>query len=70
VNNRRKKSIHELFLEGTPIDRAIARGVREALLRHKLLGQSIVVWKDGRTAEIPAEQIVIPPEPDKEPPPP
>jgi hypothetical protein len=61
-----KKSIHELFLEGTPIDRAIARGARESLRRHKLLGKSIEVWRDGRTDEIPPEEIFIPPDEEDE----
>jgi hypothetical protein len=42
--------------------RAAARGVREAIRRHKLLGESIVVWENGRVVEIKAEDIVVPPE--------
>lgn len=42
-----------------PIQRAAARGVREALLRHKLLGQSVVVWRDGRVVEVPPDQIQV-----------
>ena len=44
------------------IERAAARALREALLRHKLLGQSIVVWRDGAVVEIPPEQILVPTE--------
>ena len=42
----------------------IRRGVSKALERHKKLGQSIVVWKDGKIVEIPPEEIKVPPYPD------
>ena len=32
---------------------------REAIARHKALGQSIVVWRDGKVVEIPPEEIEI-----------
>jgi hypothetical protein len=54
-----KKSIQDLFLEGTPIDEGLRRGVREALRRHKKLGHSIVVWRDGRIVHVPPEEIQI-----------
>jgi len=41
------------------IDRAAREGVRQALLRHKRLGESIVVWRDGKVVEIPAEEIQV-----------
>ena len=43
--------------DGKEVDEALKRGVREALLRHKKLGQSIVVWQDGKVVEIPPDQI-------------
>src|SRR5690349_7374450 len=55
-----RKSIQEIFDEGTPIDEALARGVASALRRHKMLGNSIVVWQDGRVVHIPADQIQVP----------
>lgn len=42
------------------IERVLRAGVREALIRHKLLGAPIVVWEDGKTVWIPPEEIVIP----------
>lgn len=44
------------------VQRAAARAVREAIRRHKLLGESICVWEDGRVIEIKAADIVVPPE--------
>jgi hypothetical protein len=53
----REKTIEELFDEGTPIDEALRRAVREALLRHKKLGNPIAVWEDSRVVWIPPEEI-------------
>lgn len=55
----RKKSIEELFEEGTEIDAALQRAVREALIRHKKLGESIVVWEDGKVVVLPPEKIPV-----------
>lgn len=55
----RTKSIEQLMLEGTEIDEALRRAVREALLRHKKLGNSIAVWRDGRVVIIPPEEIRV-----------
>ena len=56
-----QKSISELFREGTPIDQALARAARDALLLHKRIGNAVAVWRDGRVVHIPADQIQIPP---------
>jgi len=32
---------------------------REAIARHKALGQSIVIWRDGKVVVIPPEEIEI-----------
>ena len=47
--------------------RAMRKAVREAVLRHKLLGQPIAVGRDGKVVWIPAEEIEIPP-PEDDPP--
>lgn len=53
----KRPTILELFMDGREIDLALERAVREALLRHKKLGQAIVVWRDGKVVEIPPEEI-------------
>ena len=45
------------------MDAAMRRGVREALLRHKRLGESIAVWRDGRVVIVPPDEIAIDEEP-------
>ena len=42
---------------------ALNAGVREALIKHKQAGVPIAVWEDGKVVEIPADEIVIPPDP-------
>jgi hypothetical protein len=54
-----KKSIQDLFLEGAPIDEALRKAVREALRRHKKLGNSIVVWRDGQIVHVSADEIQV-----------
>lgn len=41
------------------IERALDEAVRDALLRHKKLGQSIAIWRDGHVVRVPAEQISV-----------
>ena len=60
---RERAHARHLFDDTEAINRAVAGAVREAIRRHKLLGQSICVWEDGRVVEIKAEDIVVPPEP-------
>lgn len=36
---------------------AMQLAVREALARHKALGQSIVIWRDGKIVVLPPEEI-------------
>ena len=38
---------------------AMGRAVREALWRHKQLGESIVVWRDGQIVTVPPEEIEV-----------
>jgi hypothetical protein len=47
---------------GTPrrVEAAMNRGVRDALRRHKLLGESIAVMRDGKVVIVPPEEIVVP----------
>jgi len=54
-------SVDQFLRENERIERALRRGVREALIRHKKLGQPIVIWRDGKVVWVPAEEIEIPP---------
>ena len=57
-----KKDIDAIFADGTAIDEAIKRSVREAIRRHKLLGNPIAVWRDDKVCWLQPDEIVIPEE--------
>jgi len=59
MTTEREPSMDELWEDGRAIDRALREAVREALLRHKKLGESIVVWKDGKVVWVPPEEIEV-----------
>ncbi len=39
------------------ITEALAKGVRKALREHKLAGNPVAAWKDGKVVWIPPEEI-------------
>lgn len=49
------------ILESDSPGRAMRKAVREAVLRHKLLGQPIAVSRDGKVVWIPPDEIEVPP---------
>ena len=51
------KDIPRIFEEGVLIDKALRTAVLEALRRHKLLGNPVADWQDGRVVWIPPEEI-------------
>ena len=59
-----RPDVDPMLVSAKDIERAMARGVGEALRRHKLLGESIAVWRDGKVVIVPPEEIEIPPLPD------
>jgi hypothetical protein len=60
---------HERDVFGTPglVEAAMKRSVRDALLRHKALGESIAVSRDGKVVIVPADEIIVPELPDEQP---
>ena len=45
--------------EDAAIDAALKEAVRAALRRHKQLGESVVVFRDGKVIELPPEEIPV-----------
>lgn len=45
------------------LEAAVRRGVREALLRHKALGNPVVFFQNGETVVVAPEDLEIPEEP-------
>jgi hypothetical protein len=52
-----KRDIAAIFSDGTPIDEALKRAVREALIRHQRLGNPVSEWRDGRVVWVKPEDI-------------
>ena len=52
------------FADDRAVESTLNRAVREALLRHKRLGESIAIWRDGQVVIVPPEEIVVDEEPD------
>ena len=50
---------NDIYLDPSSIRTALSAAVREARLRHKLLGQPVVEWRDGQVVLVPAEEIEI-----------
>ena len=44
------------------IERILQAAVRETLSIHKLLGNPIAIWEDGKVVIVPPDEIVIAPE--------
>jgi hypothetical protein len=59
-----KDPIEQILKDGRRVERAAQRAVREALRMHKLLGNPVAVWRDGKVVWIAPEDIVIEEEPD------
>ena len=53
------RSIQERMKDNELLLHAMDKAVHDALLVHKLLGQSIVVWEDGKVKTIPPDQIPV-----------
>jgi hypothetical protein len=52
-----KPDVAARFADGKGTERVVRKAVRAALLRHKRLGESIAVWRDGQVVHVPPEEI-------------
>ena len=55
METNRKRELNSL-----EIQKVMGRAIRQAVLRHKKLGESIAVWQGGRVVTLSAEEIEIP----------
>lgn len=58
-NNKQAGDSKDIYSDPSSIRAALSSAVREARLRHKLLGQPVVEWRDGKVVLVPAEEIEI-----------
>jgi hypothetical protein len=49
--------IRQLFLERTPIEKALNQAVREAVELHKRMGLPLATWRDGKVVWVTAEEV-------------
>lgn len=57
-----KKDIDAILADGSAIDEAIKHAVRQAVRRHKLLGNPIAIWRDNQVVWLQPDEIVLPEE--------
>ena len=48
-----------IFEDNKQISQAMGKAVQDALRMHKLLGQPIVIWRDGKVVWVPPEEIEL-----------
>jgi hypothetical protein len=53
------KDIAALFREGTLIDEALQKAVSQALRMHKLMGNPVAEWRDGKVVWVQPEDIPV-----------
>lgn len=59
MNETNDRRIEQNFDEGLSIDRALNQAVQKAVWKHKILGNPIATWRDGKVVWIPPEEISI-----------
>jgi len=59
VKEKHRDKIAEAFSNPEKITQAVAKGVRDALLKHKQAGNPIVVWRDGKIVWLKPEEIPV-----------
>lgn len=57
AEEKARDRISEIFENKEIITQALARGVHEALLRHKQAGNPVAIWRDGKTVWLKPEEI-------------
>lgn len=66
-NGHERRDIAAIFRTPGLVAAAMNKAARDAVRRHKLLGESIAVSRDGKVVIVPADEIVVPELPDEQP---
>ena len=56
---RKTPNVERVMADGKAIDRAINRGIRDALLQHKRAGNPIAAWANGKVVWIKPQDIPV-----------
>ena len=63
MSGEKEINIPEILEDRPRVQKALRDAVQKAIRFHKLMGRPIVVWRDGKVVEIPAEEIELLDEP-------
>jgi hypothetical protein len=55
---RQGTRVGEIFANGHQIDEALRSAVREVIRKHRKHNVPVVIWRDGRTAWVPAQDLM------------
>jgi hypothetical protein len=53
------RTVSDLIRDNDLIQNALTKAVQGAVREHKLLGQPIVIWRDGKVVWVPPEEIEL-----------
>lgn len=59
MTKEKEINIPEILKDRPRVQKALRDAVQKAIRFHKLMGQPIVVWQDGKVVEIPADEIQL-----------
>jgi hypothetical protein len=59
IKEKHRDKISETFADPEKITQALAKGVYDALLRHKQAGNPVVVWQNGKMVWLKPEEIPV-----------
>jgi uncharacterized membrane protein len=55
---RRGSRVGEIFANGHQIDEALRSAVRQVIRKHRKHNLPVVIWRDGRTTWVPAQDLM------------
>lgn len=58
MKRERLTRIGRIFVEGTPVDRAVEAAARDALASHKRAGVPVVIYRDGKIVTVSAGTLL------------
>jgi uncharacterized membrane protein len=58
MKSRQGSRVGEIFANGHQIDEALRSAVRQVIRKHRKHNAPVVIWRDGRTAWVPAQELM------------
>ena len=57
MTTRKLSRLGQIFADGRKIDAALRAAVKSAIQLHKQAGVPMAIWRDGKVALVPAEEL-------------